>query len=69
MKRIGLGKKIMCVETKEIFQSQKAAAQAYGLDQGNISRACRGLLQTCGGYHWKFVELEIEGELNDETRT
>lgn len=48
----------MCVETKEIFCSQKDAAKAYGLDQGNISKVCRGLLKTCGGYHWKFIECD-----------
>ena len=50
------GKKIVCVETGEIFNSQREAAEKLNLDQGNISRVCRGLLNTCGGYHWKFLE-------------
>lgn len=50
------GKKIVCVETGEIFNSQREAAEKMHLDQGNISRVCRGLLNTCGGYHWKFLE-------------
>ncbi len=50
------GKKIICVETGEVFDSQKEAAERYGLNQGNLSRVCRGILQTCGGYHWRFVE-------------
>lgn len=52
------GKKIICVETGEIFNSQKEAAEKYGISQGNLSRACRGIIQTCGGYHWRFVEPE-----------
>lgn len=52
-------KKIRCVELDRIFNSQKEAAAELGLDQGNISRVCRGKANTTGGYHFEFVE---EGE-------
>ena len=48
-------KKIRCVELDRIFSSQKEAAAELGLDQGNISRVCRGKANTTGGYHFEFV--------------
>lgn len=53
------GVKIRCVETGEIFDSQTQAAEKYGLDQGNISRVCRGKAKTTGGYHFEFVREEL----------
>lgn len=51
-------KKVYCVELDRVFNSQKEAANELGLDQGNISKACRGTLRTTGGYHWEFI---VEG--------
>lgn len=48
-------KKIRCVELDRIFSSQKEAAEELGLSQGNISRVCRGIRSTTGGYHFEFV--------------
>jgi len=46
------GKKVMCIETKEIFNSITEASIKN--NNSNISRACRkGCL--ANGYHWKFV--------------
>ena len=49
-------KKTLCVETGEIFESATAAAERYSLSFGNLCAVCRGEYQTCGGYHWKYVE-------------
>lgn len=48
-------KKIYCKELDRIFNSQKEAAAELGLDQGNISRVCRGKANTTGGFHFEFV--------------
>lgn len=48
-------KKIYCKELDRTFNSQKEAAAELGLDQGNISRVCRGKANTTGGYHFEFV--------------
>lgn len=53
-------KKIYCKELDRVFESQKVAAQELGLDQGNISRVCRGKANTTGGYHFEFVIDEEE---------
>lgn len=57
-------KKVYCRELDKVFESQKVAAAELGLDQGNISRVCRGKANTTGGYHFEFyVEKE---ETNNE---
>lgn len=62
-------RKILCVETGEIFSSIKAAAEHYGLNAPNlrnaaekvgvstaaISHSLHGRAKTAGGYHWEFV--------------
>ena len=48
-------KKTLCVETGEIFESAKLAAEHYGVVSGAISRAARLGKMSCG-YHWKYVE-------------
>ena len=47
-------KKVVCVETGEIYESIKAAARDKGLNNGAISAAVNsGLRKRCGGYHWE----------------
>lgn len=48
-------KPVRCVETGEVFDSIIIAAKEKGLNQSNISKACRGKYKTCGGYHWEVV--------------
>ena len=48
-------RKIYCFENEKIYESQAQAAKELGLDQGNISRVCRGIFKQTGGYHFKFV--------------
>ena len=57
--RMAKSKKIYCKELDKVFESQKVAAQELGLDQGNISRVCRGKANTTGGYHFEFVKEEL----------
>lgn len=53
-------KKIYCLENDKIYESQTQAAKELGLDQGNISRVCRGKAKTTGGYHFEFVQESDE---------
>lgn len=48
-------KPVRCIETNEVFPTGKAAADAYGLDQKNISGVVRGRCKTTGGYHWEYA--------------
>lgn len=52
--REDLSKKVLCIETGEIFDSAHDAYRKTGISRGSISMACNGKLKTAGGYHWKF---------------
>lgn len=48
-------KKVLCVETGEIFESTKEAERKTGIAHNHISKTCNGKLKTTGGYHWRYV--------------
>ena len=60
-------KKVQCIETGVIYPSVRAAARAIGpgISNTSLSGAAKGLMKkckgtiykvnTCGGYHWRFV--------------
>lgn len=50
------GVKIMCVETQEEFNTIRDASRKYNIGETNISRVCRGIGRTAGGYHWVYVD-------------
>ena len=49
-------KKILCVETGEVFDAIVDAANKYCINAGNIGRVCEGKRKTCGGYHWRYLD-------------
>ena len=53
-------KKVINVETGEIFNSIKNAAASVGK---SIWRALYGRIKTAGGYHWKFLSEYDEHEI------
>lgn len=58
---------IRCLETREIFNSIKEAAEFAGLQSGKcIRKCCKGESKTAGGYHWEYVEEE-ESQNTDNT--
>ena len=50
-----LSKKVLCVETGEIFESTMDAKRKTGISHSNISMACNGIRKTASGYHWRYV--------------
>lgn len=48
-------KKVMCIETGEVYNSPRLAAEAVRKKAVTISAAARNQSKTCGGYHWKYV--------------
>ena len=46
---------VICVDTGKIFETQTDASKTYGIPQGNIGLAARGIRKTAGGYRWKFI--------------
>lgn len=49
-------KKIICIETNEIFDCITLAAGKYGINRGHINNCCTGKRRTCGGYHWCYAK-------------
>lgn len=53
-------RKIICVETQQVFNSIREAIDWLGIDytnnSGNISKCCRGKYKTACGYHWQYVD-------------
>lgn len=48
-------KKVLCLETNEVFESARDAQRKTGIFRSNISSACLGKLKTTGGYHWQYL--------------
>ena len=49
-------KKVLCIETNEVFNSIKEASISKQLQVSHIGEVCMGKRKTHGGYHWQFVE-------------
>lgn len=47
-------KKIICIETEEIFDSLQMASKLKNIDGSSLSKVCRGKRQTAGGFHWRY---------------
>ena len=51
-------RKVLCIETGEIYQSTLEASIAKKCDRSSILKCCKNTRKTCAGYHWKRLELE-----------
>lgn len=47
--------KVRNVDTGEVFDSVKEAAEKYNLKDTHISRVCKGKRKTTGGFKWEYV--------------
>lgn len=57
-KHTRLYKKVLCIELNKLFDSVKDAAEFVKKKPCSITQACKGYIQTCGSYHWKYVDKE-----------
>ena len=48
-------KRIICLETGEIFPSLMSIQRTKGYSHNYISMVCRGLKKTAYGHHWEFI--------------
>ena len=48
-------KKVMCIETNEIFNNCTEAGKAKKCDNTSIGRCCKGIRKSAGRYQWKYV--------------
>jgi hypothetical protein len=49
-------KKVLCIETNEVFNSLSEAGQKTKVPFQNISKSCLGQRAKAGGYTWKYIE-------------
>lgn len=65
-----LARKVMCVETGEIFDTVQAAADKYHLQHTNLSATCSGKHHTCGGFHWEYLDQQqVNTEVTIENKS
>ena len=55
-------KKVICLETNEIFDSITKAAKAVDINPGNIGHCLAGRRKTAGGFHWAYYEQNEDEE-------
>ena len=49
------GKKVMCVETGDVFRTVEEASRNMNLNRAAISHALNGRSKSSGGYTWRYV--------------
>lgn len=49
-------RKVINLDTNIVYESMKVAGKALNINPSCISNACRGVSETAGGYHWKYVD-------------
>jgi len=49
-------RKVICIETGQVFAGVGDGDKWLGLSKGNVSHAVRGETETAGGYHWEYIE-------------
>lgn len=52
----GLQKRVINLDTGEVFESVKDAAERYGLQATHITRVCKGKRKTTGGFRWSHYD-------------
>lgn len=48
-------KSVKCVETGIVYLGFRDAEKKTGIEHNDISRCCRGLRVSVGGYHWEYA--------------
>ena len=48
-------KKVICVETGEVFDSAVTASLTLGFYKNSVSCVCNRHNKTLGGYHWRYI--------------
>ena len=51
---------VYCVELDRIFYGSRQAERELGIDHSSIIKCCKGKIETCGGYHWKYTDTSSD---------
>ncbi len=52
-------RKVICLETKEVFKTSLEASDKYNCSYSGINKCCNGKAKSSGGYHWMFYDCYI----------
>ena len=55
-------KPVKCLETGVIYPSTRDAGRKLGISNANISSCCRGKRHIAGGFHWAYVDKEVNND-------
>ena len=55
-KNNGISKKVMCVETGNVYESASEAGRQTGVHHQQIYACCKGKCKTVKGYHWQYAD-------------
>lgn len=55
-------KKVICIETQEVFGSVAEASRHTGVIATNISAVCKNRRRSAGGFHWEYIEEQYNQE-------
>ena len=58
------GKKVICIETGQVFVSITEASEYVGVGDSAIGNCLNGRSKTCRGYHWAYYEEEVEDNVS-----
>lgn len=61
-KRQSYKRKVLCIETQEIFNSIREAALNKNVNESNISSCCRTQTKTTKGLHWRYLEDTLDND-------
>ena len=59
--------KIICLETKQVFESIKDASNQLNIDKTSIGKVCRGIYKKAGGYTFKYLN-DYEAKTNKKAK-
>ena len=59
---MAIARKVRCIETGEVYNSQNEASRNLGVNQKSVSKVLKGELKQTGGYHFEYVEEEEKEE-------
>lgn len=62
-------KKVVCVETGQVFDTVKDASAWLRMSPNAVSNAVCGYAERAGGYHWKYYHEEDQDEHRSTTDT
>ena len=51
----GRAKKVICIDTGEIFECSRDAEKKYNIARGCVAACCRGEQKTSNNYRWKYI--------------